>query len=88
MPDAQDEAVRDLLRGRYQVSTQRHRAATIENVSAPAQPPLHRDHCMERGAPALPGLVPSEDSTGGDRKHGGGTKMGNGRECQALIEVA
>ena len=34
------------------------------------------------------GLVPSEDTTGGDRKQGGITKMGNGFARRALIEAA
>jgi transposase len=34
------------------------------------------------------GLVPSEDSTGGDRKQGGITKMGNGYARRALVEAA
>ena len=34
------------------------------------------------------GLVPSEDTTGGDRKQGGLTKMGNGFARRALIESA
>jgi transposase len=34
------------------------------------------------------GLVPSEDTTGGDRKQGGITKMGNGMARRALIEAA
>ncbi len=34
------------------------------------------------------GMVPSEDTTGGDRKQGGITKMGNGIARKALIEAA
>ena len=34
------------------------------------------------------GLVPSEDTTGGDRRQGGLTKMGNGFARRALIESA
>ena len=34
------------------------------------------------------GLVPSEDTTGGDRRQGGLTKMGNGFARRALIEAA
>lgn len=34
------------------------------------------------------GLVPSEDTTGDDRKQGGITKMGNGYARRAIIEAA
>ena len=34
------------------------------------------------------GLVPSEDSTGDERRQGGITKMGNGHARRALIEAA
>ena len=48
---------------------------------------LHRFETAGRLMSYL-GLVPSEDTTGGDRKQGGITKMGNGIARRALIEAA
>jgi transposase len=174
VPDPQDEAVRDLLRARYQVSRQQHRArqqlkmfllrqnfryagkkawtpahlrylATVKlpfaeqqflfqemvNVISEAGQRLKRYEKLLPGVVAgwrwepvvkalmslrgvalltatilvaelgdwhrfetagqlmsYLGLVPSEDTTGGDRKQGGLTKMGNGYARRALIEAA
>lgn len=174
VPDAQDEAVRDLLRARYQVIRQQHRArqqlkmfllrhnlryagttawtpahlrylATIKMPFAEQQfvfqemvniiseagqrlaryekhlpgvvagwrwEPVIQALMSLRGVALLTaatlvaelgdlnrfatagqlmsylGLVPSEDTTGGDRKQGGITKMGNGMARRVLIEAA
>jgi len=174
VPDPQDEAVRDLIRARFQVSRQQHRArqqlkmfllrhniryagktswnaphlrylAQIKmpfpvqqivfqemlNVISEAAARLeHLDQEIERTVPgwrwapvvralmalrgmallhaatlvaelgdfsrfdhpsqlmAYLGLVPSEDTTGNDRRQGGITKMGNGPARRALIEAA
>jgi transposase len=174
VPDPQDEAMRDLVRGRFQVSRQQHRArqqlkmfllrhniryagktswnsahlrylAQIKmpfavqqivfqemlNVISEASARLERlDQEIERAVPAWRwypvvralmslrgmallhattliaelgdlnrfdhpsllmsylGLVPSEDTTGDDRRQGGITKMGNGPARRALIEAA
>jgi transposase len=174
VPDPQDEAVRDLIRARYQVSRQQHRArqqlkmfllrqniryagktawkpahlrflATVklpfpeqqwvfqemvQVISEAAQrlarydtqieralatwrwEPVARAYMSLRGVALLSaatlvaelgdlhrfasagqlmsylGLVPSEDSTGDDRRQGGITKMGNGIARRTLIEAA
>lgn len=174
VPEPQDEAVRDLLRARYQVSKQQHRARqqlkmfllrhNLRYAGATAWSPAHLRYLatiklpfpeqqflfqemlnviteaaqrLERYQKQLPsvvatwrwepvvralmslrglallnaatlvaelgdlerfatarhlmsylGLVPSEDSTGEDRKQGGITKMGNGIARRALIEAA
>jgi len=174
VPDPQDEAIRDLIRGRYQVSRQQHRArqqlkmfllrhnirycgktswnaahlrylAQIKmpfpvqqiafqemlNVITEASARLERlDQEIERAVPAWRwypvvralmalrgmallhaatlvaelgdfgrfahpsqlmsylGLVPSEDTTGDDRRQGGITKMGNAPARRVLVEAA
>ena len=174
VPDAQDEAVRDLVRARFQASVQRHRArqqlkmyllrhnrryvggtawsaAHLRSLAKVKMPfaeqqfvfqemvniiteadvritryekqlpsvvagwrwePVVKALMSVRGVALLNattlvaelgdlhrfasagqlmsylGLVPSEDTTGGDRKQGGLTKMGNGFARRALIEAA
>jgi transposase len=174
VPDPQDEAVRDLIRARYQVGKQQHRARqqlkmfllrhNFRYAGTKAWTPAHRRYLasvklpfpeqqwvfqemvnviteagerLERYDTQLPrvvagwrwepvvkalmslrgmavltaatlvaelgdlhrfasarqlmgylGLVPSEDSTGDERRQGGITKMGNGIARRALIEAA